>query len=421
MRKTIPSVIEDIKARKILDSRGNWTVEIDVFTVTGVGRCAAPSGASTGVHEVLSYPENSVDKALEKLEQIVVPELLGMVAEEQEEIDCLLKELDGTENFSNIGGNVAVALSLATAKAAASSYSLPLYRYLGGSFSSTLPYPLGNVIGGGAHAENATDIQEFLVIPVGAKTIQEAIEVNTEVHRRAKKVLAKMGSSALGKGDEGAWAPSITDEEALDALSEVCRGVEDDLGVKTILGVDVAASELWNPETEKYIYPGENVERTREEQIDHILDIIKKYDLYYVEDPLEEEDFDGFAELNGRTKALICGDDLYVTNPERIKRGIEKGSTKAVLIKPNQIGTLTDTFKAVNLAKNNNMATVISHRSGETIDETISHLAVAFRCPLIKTGVIGGERAAKLNELIRIEEELNRCAEMATLPGLEDR
>ncbi len=420
MRKTIPSVIEDIKARKILDSRGNWTVEIDVFTVTGFGRCAAPSGASTGIHEVVSYPENSVDTALERLEEIVVPELLGMVAEEQEEIDCLLKELDGTDNFSHIGGNVAVALSLATAKAAASSYNRPLYRYLGGSFSSSLPYPLGNVIGGGAHAENATDIQEFLVIPIGAKNILEAVEVNTEVHRRAKKVLAKMGGTALGKGDEGAWAPSITDKEAFDVLFDISREVEDALGVKTRLGVDVAASELWDPEKEMYVYPSENIERTRDEQIDYIIDLIKKYGLYYVEDPLEQEDFDGFAKLNKRTKALICGDDLYVTNPERIKKGIEKGSSKAVLIKPNQIGTLTDTFKAVNLAKNNNMATVISHRSGETVDETISHLAVAFGCPVIKTGVIGGERAAKLNELIRIEEELNRCAEMAALPGLEE-
>ena len=190
--------------------------------------------------------------------------------------------------------------------------------------------------------------------------------------------------------------------------------------MKTRLGVDVAASELWDPGKEMYVYPCENLERTRDEQIDYIIDLIKKYGLYYVEDPLEQEDFDGFAKLNKRTKALICGDDLYVTNPERIKRGIEKGSSKAVLIKPNQIGTLTDTFKAVNLAKNNNMATVISHRSGETADETISHLAVAFGCPVIKTGVIGGERAAKLNELIRIEEEVNRCAEMAALPNLEE-
>jgi enolase len=420
VRKTIPSVIEDIKARKILDSRGKWTVEIDVFTVTGFGRCAAPSGASTGRYEVVSYPENSVDKALERLEEIVVPELLGMVAEEQEEVDGLLKELDGTENFSKIGGNVAVAVSLATAKAASSSYNLPLYRYLGGSFSSTLPYPLGNVIGGGAHAEKATDIQEFLVIPTGANNILEAVTVNTEVHRRIKKELARTGSSALGKGDEGAWAPSISDKEALEVLSKICRDVEEDLGITTRLGVDVAASELWSPDKKAYIYPGEKMERSRDEQIDYIADLIERYGLYYVEDPLEEEDFEGFAELNNRTKALVCGDDLYVTNSKRIKEGIERGSTKAVLIKPNQVGTLTDTFKAVHLAKNNKIATVISHRSGETLDETIAHLAVAFGCPVIKTGVIGGERAAKLNELIRIEEELDRCAEMAPLPGLED-
>ncbi len=420
MRKTIPSVIEDVKARKILDSRGNWTVEVDVYTAAGFGRCAAPSGASTGAHEVVSFPEEGVDRALDRLEQALVPELLGMVAEEQEEIDSIIKEIDGTQDFSYLGGNTAVAVSLAAAKAAASSYDLPLYRYLGGSFSKVIPYPLGNVIGGGAHAESATDIQEFLVVPVGAGNIAEAVNANAEVHRRVKRELIKIGGTSPGKGDEGAWAPSISDREALDVLFQVSREVENALDIKIRLGVDVAATELWNPVKETYVYPREKVERSRDEQIKYMLDLIKRYDIYYVEDPLEEEDFSGFAKLNRRTKALICGDDLYVTSADRIERGIEEGSTKAVLIKPNQVGTLTDTFKAVNLAKNNNMAAVISHRSGETADETISHLAVAFGCPVIKTGVIGGERAAKLNELIRIEEELNGGAEMAPLPGLEE-
>lgn len=419
MSNTIPSIIEDVKARKVLDSRGNWTIEIDIATTCGFGRCAAPSGASKGKHEVVSYPENSIDKAIAGVEEKIAPELVGMDAEEQEVIDSVLKELDGTENFSNLGGNVAVAVSLATARAASSSYNLPLYQYLGGNFAGELPYPLGNIIGGGAHAANATDIQEFLVIPLGAESMEQALAVNAEVHRRARKALLRMGKGALGKGDEGAWAPSISDGEAFEVLSKICRAVEEELGVEVKLGIDVASSEMWSPERGRYVYPREGVERSRDEQIEYIAGLIEEYDLYYVEDPLEQEDYEGFAELCKKTKALICGDDLYVTNIKRIKEGVKRRSSRAVLIKPNQVGTLTDTFKAVNLAKNNNLVAVLSHRSGETSDDSIAHLAVAFRCPIIKAGVVGGERTAKLNELLRIEEELGRRAGMAPLPVLE--
>lgn len=419
MSETIPAIIEDLKARKVLDSRGNWTIEVDVTTTCGFGRCAAPSGASTGKFEVLSFPENSIDKAIAEVEAKVAPELIGMDADEQEVIDGMLKELDGTENFSNIGGNTAVAISLAVARAASSSYNQPLYQYLGGNFSTELPFPLGNVIGGGAHAANATDIQEFLIIPVGAENITQALAVNTEVHRRAKKALLKGRSAALGKGDEGAWAPNISDEDAFRVLLKICAEIEEELGVKTMLGIDVASSEMWDAKKEKYVYRTARVERSREEQIEYIIELIEDYGLYYVEDPLEQEDYEGFAELSKNSKALICGDDLYVTNIKRIQEGIKKGSSKAVLIKPNQIGTLTDTFKAINLAKNNNLVTVFSHRSGETTDNTIAHLAVAFQCPIIKTGIVGGERIAKLNELIRIEEELGRRARMAPIPTQE--
>jgi enolase len=411
-----PTIIEDIKARKVLDSRGNWTIEVDVITKYGFGRCSAPSGASKGGYEVASYPQEDIDKALVEVEETISPELIGMDSEEQEVIDGILMELDGTQDFSNIGGNTAMAISLANCKAAASSYGISLYQYLGGCFSTLLPYPLGNVIGGGAHAQNATDIQEFLVIPVGAKTVGEAVMINSQVHKRVKEDILKGRSSTLGKGDEGAWAPDMTDEEALEALSKASRKVSDEMGVEIRLGIDVAANELWDSEIEKYVYRKDGRKRSTEEQVEHILDLIKNYNLYYVEDPMQEEDFDGYAEITKKANCLICGDDLYVTNASRIEKGIKKKASNAVLIKPNQCGTLTETYKAVTLARNNNITTVFSHRSGETLDDTIAHLAVAFRGSLIKTGVVGGERIAKLNELIRISEELGERAEMAHLP-----
>lgn len=412
-----PTIIEDVKARKILDSRGNWTIEVDVLTRLGFGRCSAPSGASKGKHEVVSYPENDVDKSIVEIEETIAHELIGMDSEEQEVIDSILKEVDGTQNFANIGGNAAVAISLANAKAAASSYGIPLYQFLGGSFAAELPYPLGNVIGGGAHASEATDIQEFLVIPVGAKTVLDAVQLNSMVHKAAKRLLLKKQKGSLGKGDEGAWAASVSDAEALSVLSEACEEVEKECGAEIRLGLDVAASELYDEKSGKYVYKREGKKRTREEQIEHIRKLIKDYNLFYVEDPIEQNDFEGFAELTKSTECLICGDDLYVTNVSRIQKGIEKSSTRAVLIKPNQCGTLTDTFNAVSLAKNRGLVPVISHRSGETTDETIAHLAVSFKCPIIKTGAVGGERIAKLNELIRISEQLaEQRARMAPLP-----
>lgn len=410
------TVIEDVQARKVMDSRGNFTVEVEIYTKAGFGRCSAPSGASRGRYEVVAFPEGGVEKSILEIEETLAPELIGMYAEEQEVIDKIIKEVDGTNNFSNIGGNAAVAVSLANAKAAASSHNLSLFQYIGGAFSTELPYPLGNIIGGGAHAEGATDIQEFLVIPIGAKNILEAVAANSAVHKYAKEILIKRGYIPLGKGDEGAWAPNIRDIEALEVLSEACEKVYDENGVKVKLGIDVAASELWNAREGKYIYKNEGVKRDREEQMEYISQLAKEFEIYYIEDPLEQNDFEGFAELTKRIKALICGDDLYVTNVERLEMGLEKGSTNAILIKPNQCGTLTDTFKAVSLAKSKEIVPVFSHRSGETTDETISHLAVGFRCPIIKTGVVGGERIAKLNELIRIEESLGEKAKMAKLP-----
>jgi enolase len=412
-----PTIIEDIRCRKVLDSRGNWTVEVDIVTLYGFGRCSAPSGASTGKYEVAAYPQGGIDKALLEIEETVAPELIGMDSEEQEVIDLILKDIDGTENFSNIGGNTAVAISLANAKAAASSCGTSLYQHLGGNFSTELPFPLGNVIGGGAHANNATDIQEFLVIPVGAETINDAVMANSQVHAAIKKAVADKKDCVTGKGDEGAWALNIDDEKALEILSKAAGEVSDSTGIEIRLGMDVAASELYNKK--KYVYSRSGKKLSKGEQIDFIVDLIKKYDLYYVEDPLEENDFDGFSEITKKAGAtcLICGDDLYVTNENRIKDGIKKNATNAVLIKPNQCGTLTDTYKAVKVASDNNLTTVLSHRSGETTDETIAHLAVAFKSSIIKTGTVGGERVAKLDELIRISEELTpRRAKMTRLP-----
>jgi enolase len=293
---------------------------------------------------------------------------------------------------------------MAVAKAAASSRGMELYEYLGGVFVPSLPLPIGNVIGGGAHAEDATEIQEFLVVATGASGPTEAVFANAAIHHELKALLKREGKSC-GKGDEGAWAPRITDAEAFELLSEAVGVVSDNLDLTIRIGLDVAASQFW---LEGGTYRYRDRVRSTEEQIAYICELVDRYDLLYVEDPLHEEDFAGFAELTSQVgeRCLICGDDLFVTTTSRIQQGIEQESANCVLIKPNQIGTLTETFEAVHLAHTGGMDTVMSHRSGETTDTTIAHLAAAFRCIFLKTGVVGGERTAKLNELIRIEEQI---------------
>jgi enolase len=394
------TTIEVIELRTILDSRGNPTVEADIHTSNGYGRSAAPSGASTGKLEAkVREPREAVDNAI----QNVIPALIGMDAMDQESFDDQLRDLDGTADFSGIGANIAVSLSLANAKAAASSMGIPLFRYLGGAFVKELPLPLGNVIGGGAHATNATEIQEFLVVPGDAVDAEEAVFANAAVHRHVKDLLKKRGIAA-GKGDEGAWAPQIDDALAFELIAEATGIVADEMNITVDMGIDVAASQMWNGEGYKY---REKV-RSTEEQISYIAELVDKYDLVYVEDPIHEDDFDAFAELNSQigNRCLLCGDDIFVTQVDRIEQGIEKDAANCVLIKPNQVGTLTDTFEAIRLAHTNGLDTVMSHRSGETTDTTIAHLATAFSCVFLKCGVVGGERIAKLNELIRIEEQL---------------
>ena len=394
------TMIEAVELRVILDSRGNPTVEADILTTSGFGRAAAPAGASTGSREAkVLPPREAVESAISNL----LPALIGLDASDQTGFDDQLRDIDGTDNFSGIGANVAVALSLANAKAAAAAGGMPLFRYLAGAFVSEMPLPLGNVIGGGAHAANATEIQEFLVVTGDAADVQEAVFANAAVHRTVKEILNKKGK-ACGKGDEGAWAPQIDDALAFDIIAEACSSVADTMNVSVDMGIDVAASQLWNDGQYKY----RKKKRSTEDQVAYIAGLVDKYNLVYVEDPMHEEDFSGFADLNAQVgdRCLVCGDDIFVTQVDRIMQGIESASANCVLIKPNQVGTLTDTFEAVRLAHTQGLDTVMSHRSGETTDTTIAHLATAFSCVFLKTGVVGGERIAKLNELIRIEEQL---------------
>ena len=412
------SVIEDVNIRKISDSRGNPTLEVDILTTTGHGRVAAPSGASTGELEVASFPEEGVDHVITEFGNKIVSELIGLDAREGIYIDQILKEMDGTENLSSLGGNTIVAISLAAAKAASSSHGLPLYRFLGGNMVEEIPYPLGNMINGGAHAgKNAPDIQEFLVVPVGADNITDAVFANSKVHKRIGDLIkVKDNSFTGGKGDEGGWAPNLSNYDALEIQAQACEDVSNELDFIIRPSLDLAPSGLWDNEKEVYVYGREGVERNTGEQIDFVKEIIETYKMFFVEDPLHEKDFAGFAELTRKIgrKCLICGDDIFVTNRNILEEGIRMGAANSIIIKPNQIGTLSDTYETVKLAKSNNYVPVVSHRSGETTDETIAHLAVAFSCPLIKTGALGGERIAKLNELIRIEEQMV-CPSMARL------
>jgi len=405
-------------ARKLFNSRGEETIEVDIVTTDGFGRAGAPAGASKGKAEVVSYPEGGVDAAITKLEELIAPELIGMDAEEQNEIDALLHEIDETENFGNVGGNTVFAISLATAEAAATSYDLPLFQYLSGYLANELPYPLGNVLGGGKHAlGKTTDIQEYLVIPFKAPSFAEAAKANIMVHQKVGAFLRKADQNFTGgRGDEGAWAPNIENEEALKIVVKACEEVSEEQGIECRAGLDVAASSFWNPKESVYVYSMEGKKRDSGEQLEFMLQLIEDYNLAYVEDPFEEDDYESFAELTKKVKnCLICGDDLFVTNRERLTQGIKMGAGNSLIVKTNQVGTLTDAWETMRLAKRAGYVPVMSHRSGETTDTHIAHLAVGFSCPVIKTGVLHGERVAKINELIRIEENLGNRAQMSIL------
>jgi enolase len=414
------TLVTEIRLREVLDSRGNATVEAEITTESGgFGRAAAPSGASTGAHEATSLPAG---EAIASAREHAVPRIEGQVyAGDQRSVDAALRAADSTDDFAEIGANSAVAISMAAAKAAADTLGAPLYQHLGGTFrGNEFPVPLGNVIGGGEHAADATHIQEFLSVPVGAPSAADAVFANAQVHSEVHDILAERGVPAA-KGDEGAWAPSIDDEDAFEVVAEATDRVATEVGFAISMGLDVAAAELYDADEGVYRYG--DTERTPDEQVEYVAGLAEEYDLAYVEDPLDEEDFSGFADLTARVGergarsapdsasgqrpragTLVCGDDLFVTNVERLERGIEAASASAILVKPNQIGTLSDAVDAVERAVESGLTPVISHRSGETEDTTIAHLAVATAAPFIKTGAVGGERTAKLNELIRIEE-----------------
>ncbi len=409
--------------RKIFNSRGEETIEVDIVTKSGFGRTAAPAGASKGLAEVVYYPKDDVDAAVEIVEKLIAPKLIGMNADEQEEIDSLLHEIDGTENFSRIGGNTAYAVSLCAAKATSDSHHVSLYEYLGGYLAYELPFPLGNVLSGGKHAHGrAPDIQEFLVLPIHASSFWDAAKANVAFHRKVGEILRKTKKTfTSGRSDEGAWIADINNNGALELMKQACEDVSKQLGFECRVGLDIAASSLWDQKKKRYIYSHEKIERTQEEQVEYVLELIEKYNLIYVEDPFHEEDFENFARLTRITSnCLICGDDLFVTNVKRLKHGIREAAANSIIIKPNQIGTLTDAWEAAKMAKEALYTPVVSHRSGDTVNAEIAHLAVAFHCPIIKTGVVEGARIAKIDELIRIEDTLGKRAKMAEIPLKEE-
>jgi len=412
------AVIEDIMARKVLNSRGEETIEVDVITTSGFGRASAPAGKSRGKAEVVYYPQGGVDQAIKKVEELIAPEIVGLNADFQEEIDNTLREIDGSKNFKVIGGNTAFAISLANAEAAANSYGSLLFQYLGGHVARELPYPLGNVMSGGNHAHGKSpDIQEFLVLPHGTESFFEAATANAQIHGRIGLILKKKDKLfSGGKSDEGAWVANIGNLDALEVLAKACEEVGNELGLECGFGIDAAASSLWSDKEHAYIYQREKKKLDSGEQLEFIVENIKKYHLSYVEDPFNEEDYRSFAELTKKIKnCLICGDDLFTTNSERLSLGIRMRAANAVIIKVNQVGTLTDAWETIEMAKGNGYVPVMAHRSGDTCDWHIAHLAVAFKCPIIKTGVLEGARVAKINELIRIEEFLGDRAKMADL------
>jgi len=412
------SLIEAVEAREILDSRGNPTVEVEVLLEDGtVSRAAVPSGASTGAFEAYElrdgdkkrYLGKGVQKAVDAVIDVIGPELEGFDATDQRLVDAALIELDGTDNKKKLGANAILGVSLAVAKAAADSADLPLFRYLGGPNAHTLPVPMLNVINGGSHADSNVDIQEFMILPIGAETFSEGLRWGVETYHALKSILHGKGLST-GLGDEGGFAPNLdSNRDALDLLVEAITKAGFTVGKDIALGLDVAATEFF----EKGSYTFEGKKTTAAQMSAYYADLVASYPLVSIEDPLAEDDWEGWAQLTSELggKTQIVGDDLFVTNPERLATGIEKGTANSILVKVNQIGTLTETLDAVRLAQRSGYTAVMSHRSGETEDTTIADLAVATDCGQIKTGAPArSERVAKYNQLLRIEEELDAAA-----------
>ena len=417
--------IIDVFGREILDSRGNPTVEVEVVLDDyATGRAAVPSGASTGAFEAVELRDGDSErylgkgtlKAVAHVNEEIADALIGMEADDQRGIDAIMLELDGTENKGNFGANAILGASLAVAKAAAESAELPLYKYVGGANANMLPTPMMNILNGGEHADNNVDFQEFMIMPVGATSFAEALRWCAEIYHTLKKVLHEAGLGG-GVGDEGGFAPNFTtNEEPLKYIVEACEKAGYKPGSDIMFAMDPASTEFYNAETGKYVLAGEGHELTSAEMVDYWEALVQKYPIISIEDGMAEEDWDGWKALTDRIgdKVQLVGDDLFVTNPKRLAKGIELGCANAILVKVNQIGSLTEALEAVQMAKQAGYACIMSHRSGETEDVTIADLAVATNAGQIKTGApCRSDRVAKYNQLLRIEEQLGDSGQYA--------
>ncbi len=416
------SYIEDVLAREVLDSRGNPTVEVEVYLEDGsMGKAIVPSGASTGVHEAVELRDGDKDryggkgvlKAVENVNEIIAEEIIGFNVFDQVGLDKLLIELDGTPNKGKLGANAILAVSMAAAHAAAESLGLPLFQYLGGVNGKTLPTPMMNILNGGEHADNTVDIQEFMVMPVGAKSFREALRMGTEIFHSLKSVLKDRGMNTA-VGDEGGFAPNLaTNEDAIKVILEAIEKANYKPGTDVKIALDVAASEMFDSEKKIYNLKGEGVQKTAEQMIEYYEMLISKYPIISIEDGLAEDDWEGWKKLTDAIgqKVQLVGDDLFVTNTERLAEGISKGVANSILIKVNQIGTLTETFDAIEMAKKAGYTAIVSHRSGETEDVTIADIVVGLNAGQIKTGSLSRtDRIAKYNQLLRLEELLDDTA-----------
>ncbi len=417
--------IAQVLAREVLDSRGNPTVEAEVHLSGGArGRAMVPSGASTGEHEVIElrdgdknrYLGKGVKKAVANVMETIAPEIMGMDATDQVSVDMRMRELDGTPNKAKLGANAILAVSMATARAAADAFNLPLYRYVGGLQARTLPVPLMNILNGGAHADTRVDVQEFMVVPAGAPSFAEAVRWGAEVFHALKKIL-KGRKLATGVGDEGGYAPDLpANEEALKLIMEAISAAGFKAGEQLFLALDVAASEFFDKGSKKYKLKGEGKEYDSAGMLDYYRGLCERYPIVSIEDGMAEDDWEGWKKLTDAlgNKVQLVGDDLFVTNVERLSRGIQGGTANSILVKVNQIGSLTETFDAVRMAHRAGYTSIMSHRSGETEDTTIADLAVALDCGQIKTGSASrSDRVAKYNQLLRIEQELGAGARYA--------
>jgi len=419
------SYIEEVIAREVLDSRGNPTIEVEIFLEDGsTGRAIVPSGASTGIHEAVELRDGDLSrylgkgtlKAVENVNYEIADEIIGYNVLDQVGLDKLLIDLDGTPNKGRLGANAILAVSMAAADAAANSLGLPLFQYLGGVNAKLLPVPMMNILNGGSHADNTIDIQEFMIMPVGAPSFKEAIRMGAEVFHHLKAVLKAKGLNT-SVGDEGGFAPNLnTNEEAIQVILEAVEKSGYKAGTDIMLAIDVAASEMYDEKTKKYNFEGEGVMKTSEEMIAYYEMLVSKYPIISIEDGLGEDDWDGWKLLTEKLgkKVQLVGDDLFVTNTVRLQKGIKEGIANSILIKVNQIGTLTETFDAIEMAKKAGFTAVVSHRSGETEDVTIADIVVGLNTGQIKTGSLSRtDRIAKYNQLMRIEEILDTSARYA--------